>query len=73
VKPSGVRTSGKRNDHSPDEARLPKAFWAKSANFAKPTLITPIARAPHQNTSLGRQSWYDPHNTRERRTNMDFL
>ncbi len=44
----GVRTSGSRKAHSPEDVRPPNAFCARSASLAKPTLITSIASAPHQ-------------------------
>lgn len=70
MKPSGVNGSGNSKGHSAEEATDPKPFCARSASFTKPTLITPIAKAPHQNTSLSRQRENEPQITWERSKNL---
>lgn len=71
MKPAGVRISGSRNVDWPEDVTDPKAFCARSASLAKPTLITPIARASHQNTSRGFQSENGPQITRDQRRSLE--
>lgn len=63
--PPGVMRSGMRKFHSPAVVMRVKPCWTRSASLAKPTLITPMASAPHQKTRRGRQRENEPQKTED--------